>query len=76
MPVFTQAVPRDIRGKLFELNWSFVLLIILTGCIGILMLYSVAGGAWDPWAIRHATTFLPPVWQSCWWWPWCRLGCG
>lgn len=57
MPVFTQAVPRDIRGKLFELNWSFVLLIILTGCIGILMLYSVAGGAWDPWAIRHATRF-------------------
>ncbi|WP_429910983.1 rod shape-determining protein RodA [Glycocaulis sp.] len=57
MPVFTQPVPRDLRAKLFELNWAFVLLVILTGCIGILMLYSVAGGAWDPWAVRHATRF-------------------
>jgi len=57
MPVFTQPVPRDLRAKLFELNWAFVLLIVLTGCIGVLMLYSVAGGAWDPWAIRHATRF-------------------
>lgn len=57
MPVFTQPVPRDLRAKLFELNWAFVLLIVLTGSIGILMLYSVAGGAWDPWAIRHATRF-------------------
>lgn len=57
MPVFTQTVPRDLRAKLFELNWAFVLLIVLTGSIGILMLYSVAGGSWDPWAIRHATRF-------------------
>lgn len=57
MPVFTQPVPRGLRAKLFELNWAFVLLIVLTGCIGILMLYSVAGGNWDPWAIRHATRF-------------------
>lgn len=57
MPVFTQPVPRGLRAKLFELNWAFVLLVVLTGSIGILMLYSVAGGSWDPWAVRHAVRF-------------------
>lgn len=57
MPVFTQAVPRGFRAKLYEINWAFVLLVILIGGIGIGMLYSVAGGDWSPWAIRHAGRF-------------------
>lgn len=57
MAVFTQTVPRDLRGKLYEINWAFVLLVLLVGLIGTGMLYSVAGGDWQPWAVRHAGRF-------------------
>lgn len=57
MAVFRDAVPRGFRAKLYELNWALVLLLVLLGSAGIGMLYSVADGAWDPWAIRHATRF-------------------
>lgn len=57
MAVFTQSAPRGFREKLYEVNWAFVLLIVLIGCIGVGMLYSVEGGAWDPYASRHALRF-------------------
>jgi rod shape determining protein RodA len=57
MAVFSQTVPRGPRAKLYEINWAFVLLIVLIGTIGVAMLYSVEGGAWDPYASRHAVRF-------------------
>ncbi|KAA5804632.1 rod shape-determining protein RodA [Alkalicaulis satelles] len=57
MGVFAQSVPRTLREKLYEINWAFVLLIILIGLIGVGMLYSVEGGAWDPYASRHSVRF-------------------
>lgn len=57
MAVFTQTVPRGAREKLYEINWAFVLLVVLIGTIGVAMLYSVEGGAWDPYASRHALRF-------------------
>ncbi|MEO1039747.1 MAG: rod shape-determining protein RodA [Pseudomonadota bacterium] len=57
MSVFTQSVPRSLNDKLYEVNWAFVLLVALIGAIGVAMLYSVAGGDWSPWAIRHAGRF-------------------
>ena len=57
MAVFTQTVPRGARQKLYEINWAFVLLVALIGSIGVAMLYSVEGGAWDPYASRHALRF-------------------
>lgn len=57
MAVFTPSAPRGFREKLYEVNWAFVLLILLIGCIGVGMLYSVEGGAWDPYASRHALRF-------------------
>jgi rod shape determining protein RodA len=57
MAVFTQTVPRGARQKLYEINWAFVLLILLIGTIGVAMLYSVEGGAWDPYASRHVVRF-------------------
>ena len=57
MAVFTQTVPRGARQKLYEINWAFVLLILLIGVIGVAMLYSVEGGAWDPYASRHIVRF-------------------
>jgi rod shape determining protein RodA len=57
MAVFTQTVPRGAREKLYEINWAFVLLILLIGTIGVAMLYSVEGGAWEPYASRHVLRF-------------------
>lgn len=61
MAVFTQSVPRGFREKLYEINWAFVLLILLLGCIGVGMLYSVEGGEWDPYAARHAVRFTAGI---------------
>jgi len=61
MAVFTQSVPRGFREKLYEINWAFVLLILLIGSIGVAMLYSVEGGSWDPYAARHAIRFTGGV---------------
>ena len=57
MAVFSQTVPRGVQEKLYEINWAFVLLIMLIGVIGVAMLYSVEGGAWDPYASRHIVRF-------------------
>jgi rod shape determining protein RodA len=54
MAVFRETVPRDLRDKMMELNWSLVLLLILLGVAGVAMLYSIAGADWSPWANRHA----------------------
>ena len=40
--------------RLVSLNWGIVLTIALLGAVGVLMLYSVAGGQWEPWATKHA----------------------
>ena len=57
MAVFRESVPRDIPGKMMELNWTLVLLLVLLGAAGVGMLYSVGGGSWEPWAINHAIRF-------------------
>ena len=44
--------------KLLEVNWGLVLLIVLIGCAGIAMLYSVANGAWHPWALKQLSYFM------------------
>ncbi len=44
-----KSVPSGIRKVLF-LNWPLTLLLISVACIGFLMLYSVAGGSFSPWA--------------------------
>lgn len=44
-------------GKILHLNWPLVLLISAVASIGILMLYSVAGGSFDPWASAQAKRF-------------------
>lgn len=37
-------------GKLLALNWPLILLLSAVASTGFLMLYSVAGGSFDPWA--------------------------
>ncbi|SDX42188.1 rod shape-determining protein RodA [Roseicitreum antarcticum] len=37
-------------AKVLHLNWPLVVLLIAVACVGFLMLYSVAGGSFTPWA--------------------------
>ena len=43
--------------KLWQVNWGLLLLLSLIGAVGFAVLYSAAGGRFDPWATRHATRF-------------------
>lgn len=45
-------------GKLFRVNWLFVLLLCGLAGIGYLALYGAAGGSPQPYASRHALRFL------------------
>ncbi|PHR60461.1 MAG: rod shape-determining protein RodA [Robiginitomaculum sp.] len=42
-----------ISAKLFEMNWFLVVLIFLTGCVGVAMIYSASGGQWNLGAKQH-----------------------
>jgi len=44
-----KSAPSGLR-KLLYLNWALILLLTAVSCAGFLMLYSVAGGSWTPWA--------------------------
>jgi len=52
-----RAVPRGFR-KLFYLNWPIILLLCAAGAIGIIMLTSVAGNNWHPWASAQLKRFF------------------
>ncbi|HUO21112.1 MAG TPA: rod shape-determining protein RodA [Caulobacteraceae bacterium] len=43
--------------KLGEIDWLFCALLTAIAGIGGLMLYSVANGAWEPWAAKHLIRF-------------------
>lgn len=43
--------------KLSELDWVFVLVLSLIAGAGALMLFSIAGSSWTPWAAAHVTRF-------------------
>ncbi len=43
--------------KLSEIDWLFVLVLCLIAGTGALMLFSIAGSSWTPWAAAHAMRF-------------------
>jgi len=50
----TRPGERDrLSVKIGEIDWRFVALLCIVGGIGGAMLYSVAGGSWEPWAAKH-----------------------
>ncbi|MFQ5439467.1 MAG: rod shape-determining protein RodA [Paracoccaceae bacterium] len=51
-----KTVPTGLRKVLF-LNWALILLVTAVACFGFLMLYSVAGGHFEPWATAQAKRF-------------------
>jgi len=52
-----KSVPTGLRKILF-LNWPLVLLLIAVAAFGFLMLYSVAGGGYSPWAEPQMKRFV------------------
>ena len=46
--------PLTLTQKLARLNWPVLALVIALSGIGTATLYSVGGGAFEPWAQRHA----------------------
>ncbi len=67
-----RAVPTG-AAKILHLNWPLVVLVCAASSAGFLMLYSVAGGSWTPWAGPQAERFgagllamlvigLVPIW--------------
>jgi len=54
----TRPGERDrLSTKITELDWRLVGLICLVAFVGTAMLYSIAGGDWQPWAVKHAVRF-------------------
>jgi rod shape determining protein RodA len=51
------SIPSGFR-KILYINWAIVVLIISISTIGFLMLYSVAGGSFTPWAEPQIKRFL------------------
>ncbi len=47
----------SLSQKFQKLNILIVFFIMVIACIGFSMLYSVAGGSWDPWAKNQAIRF-------------------
>jgi rod shape determining protein RodA len=46
-----------LSTKLREIDWSLVGLLVLIASTGALMLFSVGGGSWTPWAGNHLLRF-------------------
>ncbi len=53
--------PPGFFRKLLRLNWALVMLISAVASIGFLMLYSVAGGSFEPWAGRQMVRFAAGI---------------
>ncbi len=43
--------------KFMEIDWTFCLVLCLIAGSGALMLFSIAGASWEPWAARHLLRF-------------------
>ncbi|MFC7049091.1 rod shape-determining protein RodA [Emcibacter nanhaiensis] len=48
---------KSLFQKISELNWLIVAVVVAIACIGFALLYSVAGGHFDPWAKNQMIRF-------------------
>ncbi|WP_375203751.1 rod shape-determining protein RodA [Hyphococcus sp.] len=49
---------RGARDKLSRLHWPLIILLSMIAGAGVITLYSVAEGNWQPWAIKHGLRYL------------------
>lgn len=50
--------PRGLQDRLERLHWPLLLLVSLIAGVGVVTLYSVAEGAWSPWAWPHLSRYV------------------
>jgi len=48
-----------LGAKIRMINWGLVLLVCTISGIGVALLYSAAGGQWEPWARPQLVRFIP-----------------
>lgn len=49
---------RGLRDRLTRLHWPLIILLTMIAGAGVVTLYSVAEGSWQPWALRHALRYF------------------
>jgi rod shape determining protein RodA len=49
--------PPAFSERIWRINWGLVLVLSAIAGIGVVALYSAAGGRYDPWAARHAIRY-------------------
>ena len=49
--------PVGFAEKIWRINWGLVLVLTAIAGVGVLALYSAAGGRFEPWAARHAARY-------------------
>ena len=60
MTATTLSVPGErssLFGKLRQIDWGFCSVLALIALAGGVMLYSIAGMSWSPWAANHLIRF-------------------
>jgi rod shape determining protein RodA len=53
----SRGVQMTLAQKFLQLNWGLLLLLALVSSVGFAMLYSAAGGSFEPWAVRQMARF-------------------
>lgn len=49
---------RGVRDKFSRLHWPLIILLSIIAGAGVITLYSVAEGNWQPWAMKHGLRYL------------------
>ncbi len=49
---------RGVRDKFSRLHWPLIILLTMIAGAGVVTLYSVAEGNWEPWALKHGLRYV------------------
>ena len=52
-----EPAPVSFAEKVWRINWGLVLVLTAIAAVGVVALYSAAGGRFEPWAARHGIRF-------------------
>ncbi len=55
--IHLQSRNRGLRDRVARLHWPLIIMLMMLGAAGMITLYSVAEGSWEPWAFRHGVRF-------------------
>lgn len=50
--------PMTVIEKLWQVNWTMAVLLVVIACIGFIMLVSASNGSFEPWASRQMIRFV------------------